>query len=167
MTAEAGLVVWITGLSAVGKTTLGNRLIEDLRRLELDPIFLDGDNLREIFDLTGENSHSFEREYRLSLAMRYSKLCKLLSEQGLLVVIATISMFSEVYKWNRINLSNYLEVHMRAPIEELKRRDPKGLYKRFDEGSLHNLAGLDLEVDEPSDADLVLDFGSGKSVKQF
>ena len=85
-------------------------------------------------------------------------MCKLLSSQGLTVVIATISMFEEVYVWNRKNLLNYFEVYLKVPIEELRHRDPKLIYQRYDSGELLNVADLDLAVDEPHNPNLILDF---------
>ena len=84
-----------------------------------------------------------------------------LSQQGHLVLIATISMFEEVHSWNREHIDNYLEVFLDVPIGELKRRDPKQIYKRFDAGEIDNVAGLDLKVDYPKHSDIVLKFEDG------
>ena len=67
-------------------------------------------------------------------------------------------MFEEVYTWNRNNLPNYFEVYLKVPLKELRTRDPKSIYRRYDKGTISNVAGLDLVVDEPHGSDLVLDF---------
>ena len=64
-------------------------------------------------------------------------------------------MFKEVYAWNRENLPGYFEVYMKASLDELRRRDPKGIYYDFDTHVLSNVAGLDLPVDEPEFPDFV------------
>ena len=62
-------------------------------------------------------------------------------------------MFREVHTWNRTHLPGYFEAYLKVPIEELRRRDSKGIYSRFDAGKLKNVAGLDLNVDEPEEPD--------------
>ena len=94
--------------------------------------------------------------------MQYAHLCQIISSQGVIVVISTISMFNEVHNWNRINLQNYIEVFLRVPLKELRRRDPKGIYHRYDTGKLKNVAGLDLLVDEPKTPDWLFDFNLDK-----
>jgi adenylylsulfate kinase len=96
--------------------------------------------------------------------MKYSHLSRVFSQQGLIVVVATISLFKEVHAWNRNNLPGYFEVYLKTPVDELRRRDPKGIYRRFDEGELTNVAGLDLPIDEPSAADWVVEFEQGRPV---
>jgi adenylylsulfate kinase-like enzyme len=119
---------------------------------------LDGDELREVFGAVAANAQNHGREGRVALSMRYSQLCRVISGQGVTVVIATISLFREVHIWNRANLPGYFEVYLKVPLSELRRRDPKGIYRRFDKGELSNVAGLDLSIDEPEAPDLVLEF---------
>ena len=83
------------------------------------------------------------------------------------MVIATISLFREVHTWIRANLPAYFEVYLKVPVESLRRRDPKGIYKRFDAGELTNVAGLDLPIDEPVAADWSVEFDSQRSATQL
>jgi cytidine diphosphoramidate kinase len=159
----SGNVIWITGLSAAGKTALAKATVSQLRSRRHSVVLLDGDELRGVFGVIAADPQSHCREGRLELAMKYARLCRVLADQGLTVVIATISLFKEVHAWNRQNLSGYFEVYLKVPIEELRRRDPKGIYRRFDAGALINVAGLDMPVDEPDCADLVIEFRQGKS----
>ena len=163
----AGRVVWITGLSGSGKSTLATEVVGQLRALRNDVIRLDGDELREVFAAESIKLQRHDRDGRLMLAMQYASLCRLLSMQGFTVVIATISMFREVYAWNRANVPGYFEVYLKVPIEELRRRDPKGIYRRFDAGDLLNVAGLDLPVDEPEQADFEVKFEASQSVTEL
>ena len=162
-----GRVVWITGLSGSGKSTLATEVVGQLRALRNDVIRLDGDELREVFAAESIKLQRHDRDGRLMLAMQYASLCRLLSMQGFTVVIATISMFREVYAWNRANVPGYFEVYLKVPIEELRRRDPKGIYRRFDAGDLLNVAGLDLPVDEPGQADFKVEFEPSQSVTEL
>ena len=126
---------------------------------------LDGDELRHVFGAVAANTQNHSREGRLALAMQYAHLCRIIANQGLTVVIATISLFKEVHGWNRVNLPGYFEVYLKVPVEELRRRDPKGIYRRFDVGELTDVAGLDLSIDEPASADWVAEYTPGQSVQ--
>jgi adenylylsulfate kinase-like enzyme len=155
---KLGRVIWITGLSGAGKSTLAHEVVARLRTSGDSAVLLDGDELREVFGAVAANSQNHGRKGRLALAMQYAHLCRVIASQALTVVIATISLFREVHAWNRANLPGYFEVYLKMPIEELRRRDPKGIYRRFDAGELTHVAGLDLPIDEPEAADWVVEF---------
>ena len=159
-----GQVIWITGLSGAGKTTVAVALDQCLRERGLIPILLDGDILRNLFKSTNEIGKTYNREARIKLALKYAHLCKTLSSQGFTVIIATISMYSETYAWNRTNLPNYFEIYLKVPLKELRRRDPKKIYQRYDAGDLSDVAGLDLAVDEPLEPHVILDFETHPSL---
>jgi len=148
-----GTVFWITGLAGSGKTTIGRRLYDRLKEMKPDVVFLDGDTLRGVFG----NSHGHSPEDRKKLAMSYSRLCRLLSDQGIDVVCSTISLFREVHKFNRENFRNYCEIFVDCDMKEIVRRDQKGLYSNCVNGSTSNVIGVDLEYDEPENCDLVID----------
>ena len=150
---------WITGLSATGKTTLSTLLVEHMRLSGKKVILLDGDELRQVL-----SENAYTREERIALGMRYSRLCRLLSSQGVDVVIAVIGLFKELHEWNRENIPNYVEVFIDTPMVELRRRDPKDLYKNVDSGRIQNVAGIDLEVDFPYKPDIYLKWSDGKSI---
>ena len=157
-------VIWITGLSGAGKTTLAVDIVVRLQKLGLKPVLLDGDWLRKILKSNVPKNNEYSRDERIDIAGRYAQICQTLSSQGFVVVIATISMFKEVYLWNRKNIPNYIEVYLKVPIKELRRRDPKKIYQRYYDGDLINVAGLDLVVDEPKSSDVVLDFELQSSI---
>ncbi|MEE2745409.1 MAG: adenylyl-sulfate kinase [Pseudomonadota bacterium] len=160
-----GRVIWITGLSGSGKTSLAYEVMNLLGQKKKYPaIHLDGDELRKVFIGNKTEAQNYSRESRLTLSMQYARLCKLISSSGTTVVISTISMFKEVYSWNRKNLPGYFEVYLDVPKGELARRDPKNIYKEFNEGIRKNVAGLDLAVDEPQFPDWSPKFDNNKSV---
>jgi cytidine diphosphoramidate kinase len=152
-----GRVVWITGLSGAGKTTLATELAQRLTGAGHAVLSLDGDDLRRVWGEQPTDEAGYSREERIALGMRYARLAKLLASQDHIVIVATISLFREVHIWNRKNIPGYFEVYLRVPLEELRRRDPKGIYRRYEAGELKNVAGLDLDVDEPECPDLLLD----------
>ncbi len=125
---------------------------------------LDGDELRDVFkeserELDADRATAeYQPSARLTLGYKYARLGQLLARQGAAVTIATISMFHELHAWNRAHLPGYFEVYVRVPFDELRRRDPKDIYKRFDEGKLQNVAGLDVAIEEPLFPDYLADF---------
>jgi adenylylsulfate kinase-like enzyme len=142
-------VIWITGLSGAGKTTVANTLRRQLAS-DHPTVLLDGDALRYALGAT----QSYEPEDRRNLAYTYARLAHYIAGQGFVVICATISMFHEVRAWNRKNNSKYFEVYLRVPEEELRRRDPKGLYGSAQSG---RMVALESGFEEPSSADLVID----------
>lgn len=162
--AAEGQVIWITGLSGAGKSTLAGEVARQLRGAGQAVVLLDGDELREVFGAVASGAGNHGRPARLALALRYAHLCRVIADQGLTVVIATISLFREVHDWNRSHLPGYFEVYLDVPLVELRRRDPKGIYRRFDAGELDNVAGLDLPVDSPAAPDWRIDHGAGRDV---
>lgn len=161
---QQGKVIWITGLSGAGKSTLAHEVVARLRADGEAVVMLDGDELREVFGAVAANAQNHGREGRLALAMQYAHLCRVIAAQGLTVVIATISLFREVHAWNRAHLPGYFEMYLKVPVEELRRRDPKGIYRRFDAGEMTHVAGLDLAIDEPEAADWMVEFEPGRPV---
>lgn len=155
---KPGRVIWITGLSGAGKSTLAVAVVERLRWAGHRVLLLDGDALRQVFGSEAANADNHGREGRLALAFQYARLCELIARQGITVVIATISLFREVHAWNRHHLVDYFEVYLKVPVEELRRRDPKGIYRRFDAGELAHVVGLDVPVEEPEAPDCVVAF---------
>lgn len=162
---DEGVVCWITGLSGSGKSTLAASVTARLRAQGEAVVMLDGDELREVFGAVADNARSHSRAGRLALAMQYARLCQTIASQGMTVVIATISLFKEVHVWNRVNLPGYFEVYLKVPVGELRSRDPKGIYRRFDAGELTDVAGLDLSIDEPEAADWTAEFRPGRTVE--
>ena len=123
----SGRVYWITGLSNAGKTTIGTALYYDLKKTNSNVVILDGDIMKDITTLSKSEEYSLQG--RLARAERYSKLSKLLSDQGMIVIVCTISMFDDVRIWNRENIKGYIEIFIEAPEDILKIRDNKRLYK--------------------------------------
>ena len=155
---KTGKVIWITGISGSGKTTLANEVFTRLRTNKQSVVMLDGDAMRDVFDAKASNHANHGKDGRLALAMQYAKLCQLIANQGVTVICSTISMFKELYDWNRENQPHYFEVYLKVPLSVLKDRDPKGIYKKFDSGELSNVAGMDLQVDEPKSPDILFEF---------
>jgi len=150
-TNNRGWTFWITGLAGAGKTTIGRSFFSILARQYPHSVFLDGEELRRVV-MPGAG---YSLADRLECARRYGLLCKLLSGQGLHVVIATISMFEDCRSWNRNNLRHYFEVYLRASPEVLRARDQNGLYSSSTGNGM--VVGRDLPWECPSNPDVVID----------
>lgn len=144
-------VLWITGLSGSGKTTVAQAVREKLTGLGIASLLLDGDRLREVF---ADPAYGFDRESRLNGARRYARLAGMVAEQGLVAIVSTISLFHEIHDWNRANLPGYFEVFLDVPEEVRRARDPKGLYAAHVRGDNGSMGGLDLAVEFPIAPDL-------------
>ncbi len=86
---------------------------------------------RLVTDAATVTQSHHDRNARLALALRYARLCQVIASQGPTVVMATISLFREVHAWNRDHLPGYFELYLKVPLDEPRRRDPKGLCQRF------------------------------------
>lgn len=147
------MVVWIIGLSGTGKSTLAGHFVNRLRSSGKQVVLLDGDVIRTLFG--NDVDHSIEG--RRKNAERLSRLSKFLSDQGIHVVAAVLSIFPEWREWNRKNIENYAEVYMKATIDTLLKRDIKNLYARALNGEISNVVGVDLPFPEPENPELVID----------
>lgn len=141
---EKGTLYWITGLSGAGKTTIGTMLYEHIKSIKQNVVFLDGDILRQIY-----KSNDYSVEGRRNLAFQHGRLCKMLTEQGIDVVICVIAMFEECRKWNRDNINNYKEIYLDVPIEELIKRDQKQLYSRALKNEIQDVMGINMDYEAP------------------
>ncbi|WP_037353022.1 adenylyl-sulfate kinase [Selenomonas sp. FC4001] len=158
-----GRVYWITGLSGSGKTTIGNALYYELKKTHDNVIILDGDLLK-LF--VGEKV-GYAKDDRFKRAKKYSKLCKILADQGLWVIICTVAMFDEVRSWNRDNITGYIEIFLDVPMDVLVRRDKKGLYSKLDVTSKDYVVGINDNVEWPKQPDIVINNDGSISVKHY
>lgn len=150
-----GKVVWLTGLSGSGKSTIANAVQHELYKKGISTYLLDGDNLRH-----GINSNlAFSAEDRKENIRRTAEIGKLFVDAGIVVLSALISPFREDRLKARTILGeeNFIEVYIKCPLEECERRDPKGLYKKARRGEIKQFTGIDQEYEEPESAELVID----------
>lgn len=145
-----GGLIWITGLSGSGKTTIAKELVKYYQN---KAILIDGDEVRKVLDLS---SSGYDYKGRKQIAFMYARLCNLLSNQGFLVICATISMYDEVRQWNKDNNKYYCEIFLDIDEAERKKRDPKKLYANHKNNLINNMAGLDYEIELPKEPDIII-----------
>jgi adenylylsulfate kinase len=151
---KSGLV-WFTGMSASGKSTIAHRVEKELFERSICTYVLDGDNIRH-----GLNSDlGFSKEDRKENIRRIVELSKLLIDAGILVLAAFISPFGEdrEYIRKRFENDNFLQIYVKCSLEECEKRDPKGQYKKARAGTIKNYTGISAPYEEPETPDLVID----------
>jgi adenylylsulfate kinase len=150
---DEGVVVWFTGLSAAGKSTLAEALAKSVRTRGRKVEILDGDEVREHLS----RGLGFSREDRDTHVMRMAFVARLLSRHGVFVVVAAISPFREARDKARATIKNFFEIHVSTPLLECIKRDPKGLYSKAMTGDLPRFTGISDPYEEPLAAELTLD----------
>jgi adenylylsulfate kinase len=148
-------VVWFTGLSAAGKSTIAHHLEKDLFDRGIRAYVLDGDNVRH-----GINANlGFSREDRKENLRRISEVAKLYVDAGIVVLAAFISPYREdrAYIKEIVGPDDFFEVYVKCSLNVCENRDPKGLYKKARAGLIKNYTGIDAPYEEPLEADLEID----------
>lgn len=149
-----GRVLWLTGLSGAGKSTIAEKIQHHLLQRNITPLILDGDLVRAAVD---DPHWEFDNKSRLSGSFRYSRLASLAASQGLTVIVPTISMFHDVHKWNRQNIENYFEVYLRTKEKTRRLRDPKVLYAQQQTTEKSDMVGIGHVLQAPLKPDMLID----------
>ena len=152
---QSSKVIWLTGLSGSGKSTIANELEKKLFAAGLHSYVLDGDNLR----LGLNKDLGFTQADRAENVRRVGHVAQLMSDAGLIVIVALVSPFSADRDSVRelFDAGKFIEAWVKTPTEVCIERDPKGLYKKAAAGSIPNMTGVGQEYEEPTHAELVLD----------
>ena len=145
-----GFVLWMTGLSGAGKTTIALILVEELKKRGLKVERLDGDVVRE--SLTRDLG--FTKEDRDKNIERVTFVAKLLSRNGVATVCSFISPYQAVRDRVRDETTNFVEVFVDAPLEVVIERDVKGLYKQAMAGEIENFTGISDPFEAPANPDI-------------
>ena len=145
-------VIWLTGLSGAGKSTIADSLVAALRTRGARVEPLDGDAIRGVFPSTG-----FTRPERDAHIKRVGFLASRLEAHGVIVVASLVSPYRDSRRFVRDLCSRFIEVHVATPLEECERRDPKGLYRKARAGEIRNFTGLDDPYEAPEAAEIVID----------
>jgi bifunctional enzyme CysN/CysC len=147
-------VLWFTGLSGAGKSTIANLVEKRLHALGHHTMILDGDNVRH-----GLNRDlGFSEADRVENIRRIAEVSRLFVEAGLIVLVSFISPYraERMLARDRVGSDEFLEIFVDTPIEECRRRDPKGLYEKADSGQIRNFTGVGAPYEEPLDPEIRL-----------
>ena len=161
LNSQSPCVVWFTGLSGSGKSTIANILEQKLHTIGKRTYLLDGDNVRH-----GLNKDlGFTDTDRVENIRRVAEVSKLMVDAGLITLVSFISPFKSERQMARNLLSSdeFFEIFVNTSLEECEKRDPKGLYKKARSGELKNFTGIDSSYEEPENPDLILNTSSGNA----
>lgn len=148
MVKKKGILFWITGLSGSGKTTLGKNIHKDIIKLYGPTIMLSGDNLRKIFKLSGHSKNE-----RLKITKSYCSFVKYITDQNINVIFAVVGLFDEPRKWNRKNISNYIEIYIKSNIKKIIKLGRKKIYHKK---NIKNIVGIDLKPEFPKKPNIII-----------
>jgi adenylylsulfate kinase len=148
-------VIWFTGLSAAGKSTLANALCEKFHSMHIHGYVLDGDNIRHALN----KDLGFKPEDRKENIRRIGEVAKLLVDAGLVAITAFISPYREDRRQSRklLRSDEFIEVYLKCNLEECERRDPKGVYKKARAGEIKDFTGISAPYEEPEKPEITLD----------
>ena len=156
-------VIWLTGLSGAGKSTIANALEVELHRQGRRTFILDGDNIRQ-----GLNKDlPFTDEGRIENIRRVAEVARLMMDAGIIVITAFISPFRRERELARalIGADRFSEVFVDTPLAVCEARDPKGLYRKARGGLLQHMTGIDSAYERPQTPDVIVD-GNTSSVQE-
>lgn len=149
------LLVWFTGLSGSGKSTIANALEKTLFEEKIHTYLLDGDNVRKGLN----NNLSFSPEDRTENIRRIAEVANLMIDAGLVVIASFVSPYREDRENVKriVGYDNFVEVFVNTPIEECERRDVKGLYAKARAGEIQNFTGVNAPYEAPMAPDVEVD----------
>lgn len=151
---QRGVVLWFTGLSGSGKSTIAHAVEEKLFELGHLTYVLDGDNIRHRLN----KNLGFSPEDREENIRRIGEVANLFADAGVITMAAFISPYkADRQKARELNKGCFIEIYVKIPLEVVEKRDPKGLYKKARAGEIKQFTGIDAPYEEPDNAELVVD----------
>lgn len=156
MNNNKGILLWITGLSGSGKTSLGKILKNKFQKKYGKTILINGDDIRRIFKF---KKYDYNERYKLSIS--YHKLCKFITNQNLNVIFTGVAMFDEIRLMNKKNIENYIEIYIRSNIKDLINKSNKKIYKT----DTLNIWGVDIKPELPKNSDIKINNNFSKDLK--
>ena len=149
---KKGILFWITGLSGSGKTTLGKKIFKQIANKYGKTILLNGDDLRNIFQLK-----KYSKIDRFMIALGYSKFCKKITNQGINVIFATVSMSHKIRKYNSKNI----EIYIKSDLGKIIKKNKKKIYFKKNK----NIVGIDIKAELPNKPKILINNDFSKSIK--
>jgi adenylylsulfate kinase len=153
---QPGAVLWFTGLSGAGKSTIASAVHRILDESGIPSELLDGDAVRAI------SPTGFSREERDTHVRRVGFLASRLEHHGVTVSCALISPYADSRHWVRERCQRFIEIHVSTPLAECERRDAKGLYRRARSGEISHFTGIDDPYEPPEHPDVLIDTTSAR-----
>lgn len=135
-----GILFWITGLSGTGKSSIGKLIFSEVKKKYGPTILIHGDDFRNIWEL-----NKFSRNGRFENCKKYIKFCKYITDQNINIIFTVIGMYESIRKWNRKNISNYVEIYIENENYNTK-TNSKNIKK--------NIVGVNIKAELPKNPDI-------------
>ena len=155
---QKGVILWFTGLSGSGKSTIANQVSYKLHKMGKLTYVLDGDNIRH-----GLNKDlDFSAEDRDENIRRISEVAKLFADAGIITCVAFISPYKKMRNYCRklVGKDRFFEIYCKASSSICESRDPKGLYKKAKNGEIENFTGVSAPYEVPENPEIIIDTGN-------
>lgn len=146
------MIVWLTGLSGAGKTTIAEAILRIVKPRLPSLVLIDGDVVRDLFGA----GLGFDEETRKLQIGRIQRLAQLLDRQSIPVIVSALYSNPELMDWNRKNFSEYYEIYIDTPLETVMERDTKGLYSKMRAGESLNIVGIDIPWHIPKRPNMIV-----------
>lgn len=155
---KKGILFWITGLSGSGKTSIAKKIWPHVKKTYGPTIMVNGDNMREIFDLK-----KYDKVSRLNNAINFSKFSEYIINQGINIIFANIGMFHKARERNRSKIKNYIEIYIQAKLNKIIRKGKKKIYKK----NVINIVGKDISPELPKSPNIKIKNDFKKNINQL
>ena len=157
------MVIWITGLSASGKTTLAKYFKTNMKKKNYQFTLVDGDNVRDIFF----NDLGFDEKSRFKQITRMQEIAKFLDDENCNVIVAALYSHPKLLNRNRKLFKNYFEIYLKANINFLAKRETKKIYFKAINKKIKNVVGIDIKWHVPMKPNLIFDQKNNYELKQM
>lgn len=154
---KKGILFWITGLSGSGKTTLAKKLFPHILKNCGPSVHLDGDTLRKILNL-----HGYSFRDRLKYSEKYTKIAKVLTDQGINVVFSLVGLMEKPRNWNRKNIKKYIEIYIKSDVKKIINKNKKKIYK-----NKKNIVGVNIKPQFPTRPDIIIENTFTKNISNL
>jgi adenylylsulfate kinase len=151
-----GILFWVTGLSGSGKTTIAKLIKTRISKLYGPTIIVSGDDLRNVFELRG-----FDKKTRLANGIKFSRLCKMITNQNINIIFAVVGLIEKIRILNRKNIKNYVEIYIKSNINKIIKNKKKKMYFK----NKKNIVGLDIKPEFPKNPHIIIDNKFDKSME--
>lgn len=145
-------VIWLTGLSGAGKTTIAKALQQKLKAVSITPVLLDGDEIRQAIKQNG-----FDEDSRKKHNLNVGYIASLFEQQGNIVIVSLISPYDDIRDEIRLMCNRFFEVYVSTNLEVCIQRDPKGLYKKAANGEIKEFTGISAPYYPPKNPEIIID----------
>ena len=142
-----GIFFFITGLSGSGKSSLAKKIKPRIQKKYGKTLLFHGDEIRKMFALKKYASND-----RKKIALQYVKLCKKITSNNINVILATVSLYENIRKWNKKNFPNYVEIYIKSDLKKIIKQKKKFFYKN----KIKNVVGLTIKPEFPKNPNIII-----------